>query len=162
MKEAPALLTKLRRLLRSRGRTSDQADDLIQEAFVRLQTYCQDRTVEKPEAFLVRTAINLMVDEGRKAASDPGVEGSVERLAIADPYPIPEELLIEREQVRQLTRGLEALSPRVREVFLLNRIDGYSYPQIARSLGLSPRTVEKHVAKASLFLIAWMAKDSSR
>jgi RNA polymerase sigma factor (sigma-70 family) len=162
MKEALEVLGKLRRLLRSRGRTRDQADDLIQEAFVRLQTYCQDRAVDKPEAFLVRTTLNLLVDESRRAAVESGPARALEGITLADPYPVPEELLIEREEVDWLTRGLEELSPRVREVFLLNRIEGYSYPQIARQLGLSPRTVEKHVAKASLFLITWMAKDTHR
>jgi outer membrane receptor protein involved in Fe transport len=40
------------------------------------------------------------------------------------------------------------LSPRQREVFLLNRLEGYSFPQIAARLGISLSMVEKHAAKA--------------
>ena len=65
-----------------------------------------------------------------------------------------------RERLQQLNAGLEALSPRVREVFLLHRLEGLSYQQIAQQLTLSPSTVEKHIAKASLFLFDWMAKES--
>jgi len=60
--ELKLILLKLRRLLRSRGRSLDDTDDLIQEAFLRLQLYCRDHQVEQPEAFLVRTVLNLSTD----------------------------------------------------------------------------------------------------
>lgn len=60
------LIVKLRRLLRSRGQSVDDTDDLIQEAFLRLQVYCRERAVNRPEAFLVRTALNLAVDRFRR------------------------------------------------------------------------------------------------
>ena len=52
--------------------------------------------------------------------------------------------------------GINALSPRQREVFLLNRIEGYSFIQIAERLGITLSMVEKHAAKAVLFLTDWM------
>jgi RNA polymerase sigma-70 factor (ECF subfamily) len=52
--------------------------------------------------------------------------------------------------------GFNALSPRRREVFLLNRVEGYSFPQIAAHLGITLSMVEKHAAKAVLFLTDWM------
>jgi DNA-directed RNA polymerase specialized sigma24 family protein len=45
MDEIHLLVLKLRRLLRSRGRNVDDTDDLIQEAFLRLQMYCRDKSV---------------------------------------------------------------------------------------------------------------------
>jgi RNA polymerase sigma-70 factor (ECF subfamily) len=41
-------------------------------------------------------------------------------------------------------------------VFLLNRLEGYSFPQIAERLGISLSMVEKHAARAVLFLTDWM------
>jgi RNA polymerase sigma factor (sigma-70 family) len=52
--------------------------------------------------------------------------------------------------------GLANLSPRQREVFLLNRVEGYSFAQIAQQLGLSMSMVEKHAAKAVLAMTNWM------
>lgn len=66
MVDVRSLSAKLRRLLRSRGRSADDTDDLIQEAFLRLQLYCRDHEVRETEAFLVRTALNLSHDLGRR------------------------------------------------------------------------------------------------
>ena len=159
MHEASLIMGRLRRLLRSRGRSGDESDDLIQEAFVRLQTYCREHEVAKPEAFLARTALNLMIDARRKEAVAPVVQGGIEALDLLDPHPVPEEILMAQERLRHLHAGIEALSPRVREVFLMHRLEGYSYAQIARQLELSVSTVEKHIAKASLFLFEWMGQS---
>jgi RNA polymerase sigma factor (sigma-70 family) len=159
MEKASLLLTRLRRLLRRRGRSADESDDLIQEAFLRLQSYCHEQHIAQPEAFLVRTVLNLIIDVKRKHGAAPLLQGGVETMTLVDPGPLPEEVLIGQERVRWLNTGLEALSPRVREVFLLHRLEGYSYKQIAAELDLSVSTVEKHIAKASLFLFEWMAKE---
>ncbi len=159
MNDAPRLLGRLRRLLRSRGRSSDETDELIQEAFVRLQAYCLDHEIAKPEAFLVRTALNLMIDARRKSGTAPVVQRDIETLLLVDPRPLPEEVLMGQERLRRLSAGIDALTPRVREAFLLHRLEGYSYGQIAEELKLSVSTVEKHIAKASLFLFDWMAEE---
>jgi RNA polymerase sigma-70 factor (ECF subfamily) len=159
MDEVKLLLLKLRRLLRSRGRSIDDTDDLIQEAFLRLQMYCREHVVHKPEAFLVRTALNLSADQSkhdRVAAIEPG---ALERHALVDPSPAPDAVYDSRKRLLHWQAGLNALSPRQREVFVLNRVEGYSFPQIAAKLGISLSMVEKHAAKAALFLTDWMDQD---
>ena len=153
------LRTKLRRLLRSRGRTPEDADDLIQEAFLRLQLYCQEKPVEHSEAFLVRTVLNLSVDERRSARSRTTSEASVEVLPLIDTRPPPEEVLATQQRLQRVMQALEALPPRAREVFILHRAEGYSYEQIGRQLGIARSTVEKHMAKAALFFDAWVDKE---
>jgi RNA polymerase sigma-70 factor (ECF subfamily) len=153
------LLTKIRKLLLSRGRTVDDTDDLIQEAFLRLELYCRDHEVQQPEAFLVRTALNLSVDERRSARARRIVPERVETLTLIDPRPTPDEVLATQQRLQRMKRGLQALTPRVREVFLMNRLDGYSYAQIAERLGISESAVEKHIAKASQFLWEWTNRE---
>jgi RNA polymerase sigma-70 factor (ECF subfamily) len=159
MEGVAVLLTKLRRLLLSRGRTVDDTDDLIQEAFLRLELYCRDHRVQQPEAFLVRTALNLSVDERRSAHARRVVAERVESLNLIDPHPTPDEILATQQRLQRMKRGLQTLSPRVREVFLMNRLEGYSYGQIAEQLGISESAVEKHIAKASQFLWEWMNRE---
>jgi RNA polymerase sigma factor (sigma-70 family) len=155
------LFAKLRRLLRSRGRSVEDADDLIQEAFLRLQVYCREHTVEQPEAFLVRTALNLSTDQARYDRRQRLDYGVLEKLALVDPSPSPDAVYAGQKRLLHWKRGLAALSPRRREVFLLNRLEGYSFPQIAERLGISLSMVEKHAARAVLFLTDWMEQEES-
>ena len=160
MDEFRTLRLKLQRLLRSRGRSVDDTDDLIQEAFLRLQTYCRDHAIEKTEAFLVRTALNLSADQSRREHRVVFERGAVEELVLIDPYPTPDEVYASQERLLLWKQGVAALSPRRREVFLLNRVEGYSFPQIAERLGITLSMVEKHAAKAVLFLTDWMDRES--
>lgn len=160
MEEFRTLRLKLQRLLRSRGRSVDDTDDLIQEAFLRLQTYCRDHAIEKTEAFLVRTALNLSADQSRREHRVAFERGAVEELVLIDPYPTPDEVYASQERLLLWKQGVAALSPRRREVFLLNRVEGYSFPQIAERLGITLSMVEKHAAKAVLFLTDWMDQES--
>jgi RNA polymerase sigma factor (sigma-70 family) len=159
MDEVRPLMTKLRRLLRSRGRSIDDTDDLIQEAFLRLQLYCRDHRVHKAEAFLVRTALNLSADQGKRDRRLHVGQEVLERLALIDPGPTPDEVYAGRMRLQHWKAGLNALSPRRREVFLLNRVEGFSFPQIAERLGISLSMTEKHAAKAILFLTDWMEEE---
>jgi RNA polymerase sigma-70 factor (ECF subfamily) len=159
MDEVKLLLVKLRRLLRSRGRSVDDTDDLIQEAFLRLQLYCRDHAVQKREAFLVRTALNLSADQGKREQRARIEPGALERLPLIDPSPPPDAVYAAQKRLLHWMAGINALSPRQREVFLLNRTEGYSFTQIAERLGITLSAVEKHAAKAVLFLTDWMEKE---
>lgn len=156
----PALLERVRWLLRRRGQVGEEADDLIPEAFLRLHEYRRSRSVLEPEAFLVRTVQNLSIDVHRAKArrgTQVAVEDEIHRLI--DPAPRPDEVLDTQQRLQHLRRGLETLAPRTREVVLLYRIDGLSQSQIGARLGISVSAVEKHIAKAALFLMDWMAKE---
>lgn len=144
------LIRKLRRLLRSRGQSVDETDDLIQEAFLRLQLYCQERVVKSQEAFLVRTVLNLSVDLFRRNRSILFDNRTV--LGLIDPQPQPDDVLAAKQRLRRLRLALTELPPRTREALLLQRLEGYSYQQIAKHLGISVSAVEKHIAKAMLYL----------
>lgn len=156
MKDPKVCLLKLRRLLRSRGRTIDDTEDLIQEAFLRLHVYSRRHVVAQEEAFLVRTVLNLSVNKARRDKRERLEHGILESLVVVDPRPTPDAVYGGQMRLQHWKRGLAALSPRRREVFLLNRVDGYSFPQIAERLGITLSMVEKHAARAALFLTDWM------
>ena len=159
MNEITRLRAKLRLLLRSRGRTIDDTDDLIQEAFLRMHIYCSTRKVEKPEAFLVRTALNLSIDQRKRERSSDVETIDLGTLTLLDPQPSLDAVYAGEKRLLHWQAGVRALSPRRREVFLLNRVDGYSFPQIAEKLGISLSMVEKHCAKAVLFLTDWIEQE---
>jgi len=152
-------LSSLRRVLASRGRSADDIDDLMQEAFLRLQVYCREREVQNTEAFLVRTALNLAAEQGRKAHARQVVTDEAVIEALVDPAPPPDEFYLRQQRMQRMKAGLARLNPRPREVLLMHRLDGLSHAQIAEQLGISVSMVEKHIARAAFFLRDWMARS---
>lgn len=145
------------RAVRRAVRGSDAAEDLLHSAFVRLSEYKDRDAVENPSAFVVRTAANLAVDERRRARvrrENPIDVG--EMLEISDGQPLHTEVLAARERLEKVMAALESLGPRTREIFLLHRLDGLKYREIAARLDITVSAVEKHIAKASLFLVNWV------
>jgi RNA polymerase sigma factor (sigma-70 family) len=140
-------------LLRGMGRSREDAEDLIQEAFLRLHVYCQTHEVRKQEAFLVRTVQNLSVDFHRRAHRELYVDDSVESLPLVDVRLTPDEDVAVQQRLDRVRAILDALKPRTREVFLMHRIDGYSSAQIAEQFEISVSAVEKHIARAVLALM---------
>ncbi|MES2099731.1 MAG: RNA polymerase sigma factor [Pseudomonadota bacterium] len=150
-----AAFGRVRAALMRRGRTSHDADDLVQEAWVRLACYERERTVDKPEAFLMRTALNLSIDTHRMRLSH-GEEVLLDEVVLIDAAPNAEAVVLARERVERLGVCLARLSEKTRDIFLAHRIDGMSYQEIAQRNQLSISTVEKHIAKATLQVTGWM------
>lgn len=154
--EWTSVFSRVKCALLKRGRSRHDAEDLVQEAYLRLICYGADNVVETPEAFLMTTAINLSKDAFRADARH-GNEVLLEDMLIVDTAPSLEDAVISRERLDRLLECINQLPERTRAVFLAHRIDGMSYQQIARDRGLSISSVEKHVAKAVLLLSDGMA-----
>ena len=136
----------LRRRLKSRLGSSDEANEILQDAFARLLGARTLDALRDPGAFLNRIVRNLLIDRSRRRSVRPvHVEFEETDLAVA-----PEQgKSIELEEMRAHYADLVAsLPPRMREVFLLHRIHGLGYKEIAGVLGISVRTAEWHVAEA--------------
>jgi RNA polymerase sigma-70 factor (ECF subfamily) len=149
-----ATYRKLSAMLRRLGRSREEADDLIQEAFLRLQVYCQTHEVRQEEAFLVRTVRNLSVDAYRRAHLDLYATSDIETLSLRDWRPTPDEDLALQQRLDSARAVLDTLKPRTREIFLMHRVEGYSSAQIAERFSISVSAVEKHVARAVLALMS--------
>jgi len=140
-------------MLRRNGRSRDDAEDLIQEAFLRLHVYCQNAAVRRQGAFLARTVLNLSIDLHRKERRELYCEEPLESLALVDLRPTPEEDLAAQQRMARAAAVLDALNPRTREIFLMHRVEGYGCAHIAAQFGISVSAVEKHIARAVLSLM---------
>jgi RNA polymerase sigma factor (sigma-70 family) len=128
-------------------------EDLLHDAYVSMATLAT--APRNDEAFLVHAAVNRGRDafrrEAVRGASEP--PGSIDWLH--DPSPIQDEVLIAQARLARVRDGIDRLSPRTREIFLMQRLDGYKYREIAERLAISQSAVEKHMAKAMTFLADW-------
>jgi RNA polymerase sigma factor (sigma-70 family) len=139
--------SRLARRLRGRVGSNDEARDIVQDAFARLLGARSLERLREPEAFLNRILRNLLVDRSRRLATRPGHVAIDGQAALA--VPPDQSDAIEAEEMRQLYREtVAALPSRMREVFLLHRVDELSYKEIAARLQISVRTVEWHIAEA--------------
>jgi len=120
-----------------------------------MASYQQEQVVERPEAFLMRTALNLSIDAHRTSVSH-GESVLLEEVVLVDASPAIEDVLLARERLARLSICLGRLSEKSRSIFLAHRVDGLTYREIADRHDLSITTVEKHIAKASLQLTTWM------
>ncbi len=138
---------RLRRRLRAELRSSDDASDLLHDAFARLLGAGALDRLLKPEAFLNRILRNLLIDRSRRLARRATHVELDDELGLA--VPAVQGDALEAEQMRQRYREVVASLPeRMREVFLLHRVEQLSYKEIAARLGISARTVEWHIAEA--------------
>jgi len=140
----------LRRIAKRTGGGAD-AEDLLHSAYVRLAQYGKTNTVENPAAFLVRTAVNIRIDDYRH---DHRLYGDT-RVSVPDRVdlaPRADEVIEAKELLSRVVSGINHLPDRTREIFLMHRIDKLEYREIARRLGVSESAIEKQMAKAMVML----------
>ncbi len=152
----PAYLRRLLTFLRRKGRTHEDAEDLIQEALLRLHLYGQSVPVVNEEAFLRRAVNNLSIDQYRHDRPDLRKEVPIEELnaqtPLIAPEPTPDEILEAQQRLDRIRAVLEAVSVRTREIYFAHRA-GYSYAEIADHMNISPTTIKRHIARALLAIM---------
>lgn len=143
------LLNKLRRRLRGDA----ASEDYLHSAYLRFERHRQTAVVHNPEAFMLRAAANIAVDHhrrGRWIKPEPWEEACARILDASQP---PDEALEVRERLKRVREALDRMPPRTRDILLMHRLDGLKYREIAVALDISQSAVEKHIAKATLFLL---------
>ncbi len=139
----------LERLLRRRGRSREDAEDLIQETFLKVKLYLdQGHEIREPQAFLVRTALNLSQDVRQHEHRHLYARKPLDELALIDSGPSPDEVVETEQRLARLKRALNRAGPRACEAFLLHRLYGMTYLQIADHFDISVSATEKHIARA--------------
>jgi len=139
--------------VKGRMRSASDAEDIAQETWARMSVALHAGPITNFRAYLYRVARNLIIDHGRRAG--PRIEiGGLEALVVTlpDPRPDPESELITREELRRMDRIIAGMPTRARQVFRLSRLEGLSFAEIGRELGISRQTVQDHMTRALLAL----------
>ena len=144
------LTGRLRRFVRPRVATPEDAEDVIQDAYLRVLRYSARQQVKDRERLLFSVAKNLAVDSHRRHRARQRTIASCALLFHgASEGPAAEEMADLWQRLSQIETAISSLPPRCRQVFLMHRLEGMSYGQIARACAISPSAVEKHMARAS-------------
>jgi len=139
----------LERRLALRGVRGAEADDIVQESFLRLGRYLGSTAIRSPRALLLRIAANLATDAARRHSTREGA-GRVgpEALEGAAADEVDPGFLLE------LKRTVMGLPPGLRDAFLLARFTPMTNAEIARHLGISTKTVEWRISRAVSICLA--------
>lgn len=133
--------------LRSRLGNAADAADLAQDTFVRLLQRSERLELKAPRAFLRTIARGLVIDHWRREEIERAYLETLARLPEAQ-APSAESRALVLELLESIARMLEGLRPKVRKAFLLAQCEGLTHKQIAEHMGISVRSVERHVADA--------------
>ncbi|AMS16534.1 MULTISPECIES: RNA polymerase sigma factor [Pseudomonas] len=140
-----SLLRTLERMVNNHS----TAEDLLQETYLRVTRALSERAIEHLEPFVFQTARNLALDhlrarriQARTLLEDVPVD-VVE--SVAAPLSSAEDAAHAEQLLERLNMSLAQLSPRQQRIFILSRLHGHSYLEIAEKLEVSQSTVQKEL-----------------
>lgn len=143
-------------------------EDIVQETYLRIYRAAQRRPIQHPRSFMLRAARNLALNHVGRADAlnhlaieevrvevDP-IEPSIEAESQAAVSESPEAMVQAEEEFLIFCRAIRELPLQCRRAFLLRKVYDLSQREVARQLGISESTVEKHIAKGLVACSAYM------
>ncbi len=143
----------LRRYFRKKA-SAAEADDLVQDVFLKMQMRGSGAAIENVEGYLFTIAANVLAQrygpgwDWRRRVLVEGADEPREEIS-------PERALIGKQSVELVLAAIDDLPPRMGEAFALHRFEEMTYEAIARRMAISPRTVEKLISLALKRLIQY-------
>lgn len=157
----------LLQFLTARCGSADEAQDLLQELWIKVSSGQPTGPIANPRAYLFRMANNLALDNARgrqramrrehawiEAESGGIVQPPEDR---ADPSEAADEVIARRQEAEILRQAIAELPEGAGRALRLYRFDGLGQSEIAKVMGISRSGVEKHLALAMKRLRASLA-----
>lgn len=123
------------------------AEDIAADTFTQLLSAGQGTVIREPRALLSTIAQRLVYQLWRRRKVE---QVYLLSLLHEEPQfsPSPEALTQVREALQMIDALLEGLPVKVRTTFMLSRVSGLTYPEIALQLGISQRSVSDYMTRA--------------
>jgi RNA polymerase sigma-70 factor (ECF subfamily) len=128
----------------------EKAEDLMQDAFVKLWDNCSNVNFSKIKSYLFTTANHMFINQYRheKVVLNYKNQSSHSGKNIEN----PEFIAIEKEFLDKIKKAIASLPEKQREVFVMNRIEKKKYKEIAERLDISVKAVEKRMHQALIVI----------
>jgi RNA polymerase sigma-70 factor (family 1) len=138
------ILKKLLRLVKD----EDLAKELLQDIFLKVWERRESLQPDKSfKSYLFRITENQVIDLFRRAASDRKIMDHLTRIS-SELYNHTEDLINFKECNAFLQQAIESLPPQRKKIFTLCKVEGRSYEDAGKLLGISSGTVNDHMVKA--------------
>ena len=133
------------------------AEDIAQEAGIRLLEAGEREALANPRAFLFHVATNLARDLLRRRITR---DAAMPELAAMERFELGADAVASaRQEIDRVGAAMAQLPERAREVLVLARIEGMSHAEIGTRLGIAPKTVENHLCRALARLATLLGRD---
>ena len=136
----------LRRYFQKRASPAE-AEDLVQDVFVAMQTRGAIPDDSHIDRYLFRVAANVLARRRMRPSWDWSAHAVLEEADLRDELS-PERVLIARQTIANLLAALNRMPPRMAEAFVLHRFDEMTYGEIAEHMGITVKAVEGHIKRA--------------
>lgn len=149
--------------LRKKLGCSHRAADMAQDTFIRVLTSRADLfAIAEPRAYLTTIAGRLIIDDARRRKVEQAyLETWIALHGETAVAPSSESVVEVVQLLSEVSRLLEGLPEKPRKAFLMSRLDGKPYKEIAESLGVSVSMVKKYVARALLHCLDVLDDDDA-
>lgn len=130
---------------------SQDADDIVQETYLHFLQRNDKGIIREPRAFLFKIAGNLSIDAWRKTkrhSECAAVDSELDLDELPSPMPGPASTTDGIQQFEAFLALLDELPEIQRHTFILNKMEGYSHALIAERLGISTKSVQRHLIAA--------------
>ena len=125
------------------------AQEILQEVFIKVWNNRAGIDPQKSfRSYLFRIAENQVYDFFRKAVRDKKMQTRLIAV-VSEHYEHIEEMILKKENNLILQKAIAALSPQRQQVFRLCRLEGKSYNEVGKELGISTSTISDHIVKAN-------------
>ena len=139
----------LQRFLERMLGRKDLAEDVAQEAYLKLYRMSRPDEVNCPRALLFDVATKLAIDRLRQQRAEAAVTGAAAEMNdVPDESPRPERRAVLDEAMQRLTRIVEELPPSLRQVFVMRYVTQMPRQEIADKLHISVGAVEQRLTRA--------------
>jgi RNA polymerase sigma factor (sigma-70 family) len=149
-------IKKLERLAGSK----DRAADVLHETWLRLESVSASSPIANVDAYIMRIASNIVIDQHRRGQHYVEQEDIDAVLDVPDEMADPERIVAARLRFAALTEVLLRLTPRRRAILLAARVEGQLNRDIAESMGISLRLVERELGIAIQYCLDCMNEVS--
>jgi RNA polymerase sigma factor (sigma-70 family) len=152
----------LRAWLKGKTPSGCDVDDVVQETYAILAAKRAVDGVLNPRTYAFQVAYSVILQHLRHSRVVPiAAVADISALEAPVDHPSPEEVVIARDELRQVELAIDALPKQTRTAFILRRVEGLSQQAIAMRMGLSEHTIEKHISRGIKLLLAQFGRGGN-
>lgn len=138
----------IRKFLMRKVHKKEDVEDIVQDTFMKAHGVSDWENIKNPESYLVSIAKNSYRDHIRRETRNIlDNRTDITHLELKDDRPDPEQITSGKQDLKELEKVINSLTPRVKQAIILIKIMNVTYAEASEIMKVSISTLENHVTK---------------